>query len=37
VIGNFMVFRDQHHLTTPFSSALAPRLGDALQILTAKP
>ena len=36
VIGNFMVFRDEHHLTTPFSAALAPFLGDALQVLTAK-
>ena len=36
VIGNFMVFIDEHHLTTPFSGALWRRLGDALQVLTAK-
>jgi hypothetical protein len=36
VIGNFMVLRDEHHLTTPFSGALWRRLGDALQVLTAK-
>ncbi len=36
VIGNFMVLRDEHHLTTPFSGALWRRLGDALQALTAK-
>jgi hypothetical protein len=36
VIGNFMVLRDEHHLTTPFSGALWRRLGDALEVLTAK-
>jgi hypothetical protein len=36
VIGNFMVFRDEHHLTTPFSAALWSRLGDALQVVTAQ-
>jgi len=36
VIGNFMVLRDEHHLTIPFSGALWRRLGDALQVLTAK-
>ena len=35
VIGNFMVLRDEHHLTTPFSGALWRRLGDSLQVLTA--
>jgi hypothetical protein len=35
VIGNFMVYRDEHHLTTPFSAALSKRLGDALQAVTA--
>jgi hypothetical protein len=35
VIGNFMVFRDEHHLTTPFSGALWRRLGTSLQVLTA--
>jgi peptidoglycan/LPS O-acetylase OafA/YrhL len=35
VIGSFIVFRDEHHLTTPFSAALFQRLGDALQVLTA--
>ena len=37
VIGNFMVFRDKHHLTTPFSAALSRRLGDTLQALDALP
>jgi peptidoglycan/LPS O-acetylase OafA/YrhL len=36
VIGNFMVLRDEHHLTTPFSGALWRRLGDALGGLPAK-
>jgi peptidoglycan/LPS O-acetylase OafA/YrhL len=36
VIGNFMVLRDEHHLTIPFSGALWRRLGDALQGLPAK-
>jgi peptidoglycan/LPS O-acetylase OafA/YrhL len=30
VIGNYLVFRDSHHLTTPFSTALARRLLAAL-------
>ena len=37
VIGNFMVFRDKHHLTTAFSAALSRRLGDAIQALGAMP
>ena len=36
MIGNFMVLRDEHHLTTPFSGALWRRLGDALEGLPAK-
>ena len=35
VIGNFMVLRDEHHLATPFSSALSRRLGDAIGVVTA--
>ncbi len=35
VVGKFMVFRDEHHLTTPFSGALWRRLGDSLQVLAA--
>ena len=34
-IGNFMVLRDEHHLATPFSSALSRRLGDAIGVVTA--
>jgi peptidoglycan/LPS O-acetylase OafA/YrhL len=30
VIGNYLVFRDSHHLTTPFSTALARRMLAAL-------
>jgi len=30
VIGNYLVFRDSHHLTTPFARALSRRLLDAL-------
>jgi peptidoglycan/LPS O-acetylase OafA/YrhL len=30
VIGNYLVFRDSHHLTTPFSEALARRMLAAL-------
>jgi peptidoglycan/LPS O-acetylase OafA/YrhL len=30
VIGDYLVFRDSHHLTTPFSTALARRLLAAL-------
>ena len=26
VIGSYLVFRDSHHLTTPFATALAGRL-----------
>ena len=35
VIGNFMVFRDQHHLARPFAAALASRLGAALPDVAA--
>ena len=34
VIGRFMVFFDQHHLTVPFASALYKRLGDAIESVT---
>jgi hypothetical protein len=34
VIGRYMVFFDEHHLTVPFSSALYRRLGDAIESLT---
>ncbi len=37
VIGNFLVLRDEHHLATPFSRALAPELGAALAALEALP
>ena len=37
VIGNFIVFRDEHHLTSQFSSALGRLLGDALRARSAKP
>jgi len=30
VIGSYLVFRDNHHLTTAFSTALSRRLLDAL-------
>jgi hypothetical protein len=30
VIGSYLVFRDSHHLTTPFSTALARRMLAAL-------
>jgi len=30
VIGRFLVQRDEHHFTTPFSDSLAPLLGTAL-------
>jgi peptidoglycan/LPS O-acetylase OafA/YrhL len=30
VIGNLLVYRDAHHMTVPFSEALAPALSDAL-------
>jgi peptidoglycan/LPS O-acetylase OafA/YrhL len=30
VIGNYLVFRDSHHLTTPFATALARRMLAAL-------
>ncbi len=36
VIGNFMVFRDEHHLAPPFASALAGLLGDALTEVVAQ-
>jgi hypothetical protein len=32
VIGNYLVFRDQHHLATPFVTALRGRLAAALPI-----
>jgi peptidoglycan/LPS O-acetylase OafA/YrhL len=31
VIGNILVYRDQHHITTAYSRLLGPLLGDALQ------
>jgi peptidoglycan/LPS O-acetylase OafA/YrhL len=31
VIGNILVYRDQHHITTAYSRLLAPLLGEALQ------
>jgi peptidoglycan/LPS O-acetylase OafA/YrhL len=31
VIGNILVYRDQHHITTAYSRLLAPLLADALQ------
>lgn len=31
IIGNVLVYRDDHHLTATFSLALAEVLGDALQ------
>ena len=34
VIGSFMVFFDEHHLTVPFASALYSRLGDRIEALT---
>ncbi len=37
VIGRYLVFRDSHHLTTAFSTALARRLLDALPALPALP
>jgi hypothetical protein len=30
VIDNYLVFRDSHHLTTPFATALARRMLTAL-------
>jgi hypothetical protein len=30
VIGKVLVYRDGHHMTTPFARALAPYLGPAL-------
>jgi hypothetical protein len=30
VIGRVLVYRDGHHMTTPFARALAPYLGSAL-------
>ncbi len=32
VIGRYLVFRDQHHLTTPFVTALRERLAAALPV-----
>jgi peptidoglycan/LPS O-acetylase OafA/YrhL len=36
VIGKFLVFRDYHHMTSPFASALANWLGPALPIEVAR-
>ena len=33
VIGDVLVYRDGHHMTTPFARALAPYLGPALPSL----
>jgi hypothetical protein len=35
VIGDFLVYRDDHHLTAAFASALASRVGAALPVLSA--
>jgi hypothetical protein len=32
VIGRYLVFRDNHHLTTPFATALRTRLEAALPL-----
>ena len=32
VIGRYLVYRDQHHLATPFVTALRQRLADALPV-----
>jgi len=32
IIGRLLVYRDGHHMTTPFSTALAPYLGPLLPI-----
>jgi hypothetical protein len=37
VIGSYLVFRDNHHLTTPFSTALARRMLAALPPPLGKP
>jgi peptidoglycan/LPS O-acetylase OafA/YrhL len=34
VIGHFLVFRDEDHMTPPFAAAIAPWLGRALPTLT---
>jgi hypothetical protein len=31
VIGNILVYRDQHHVTTAYSRLLAPLLAEALK------
>jgi hypothetical protein len=36
VVGSYLVFRDSHHLTTAFSTALARRLLAALPVLPVK-
>jgi len=33
VIGNVLVYRDGHHMTTPFARALAPYLEPLLPTL----
>ncbi len=35
VIGNFLVFRDEHHLSRPFAAALASHLGEELPAIPA--
>ncbi len=35
VIGSYLVYRDEHHLTTPFAEALARRLLAALPVQSA--
>jgi hypothetical protein len=37
VIGRYLVYRDTHHLTTPFARALSARLLDALQANLPRP
>jgi peptidoglycan/LPS O-acetylase OafA/YrhL len=37
VIARYLVYRDTHHLATPFSTALAPRLQAALPPLPTQP
>jgi len=37
VIGRFLVYRDQHHLATPYVTALRDRLAAALPALSALP
>jgi hypothetical protein len=37
VIGRYLVYRDTHHLATPFAAALASRLGARLPLPTEAP